>query len=82
MKIPSYIERPIYLEQFLPFVGKDIIKVFTGQRRVGKSYMLFQLMDRISALDPGGRQIYINKELYEFASIRSGAVSRTWCTCT
>ena len=73
MKIPPYIERPTYLDRIMPFVGKDIIQVFTGQRRVGKSYMLFQLMERISSLDPGGRQIYINKELYEFASIRSGS---------
>ncbi len=70
MKIPDYIERPIYLDRVMPYVQKDIIKIFVGQRRVGKSYMLFQLMDRISALDPDGQQIYINKELNEFVDIR------------
>ncbi|MBU0991798.1 MAG: ATP-binding protein [Proteobacteria bacterium] len=71
MKTPDYIERPIYLDRVMPYVKKDIIKIFIGQRRVGKSYMLFQLMDRISTLNPDGQQIYINKELYEFTNIRN-----------
>jgi hypothetical protein len=70
MEIPDYIERPIYLDRVMPYVQKDVIKIFVGQRRVGKSYMLFQLMDRISALDSRVQQIYINKELNEFADIR------------
>jgi len=55
----------------MPFVGKDIMKIMVGQRRVGKSYLLYQLMDRISSLDPQGQQVYINKELHEFAAIRT-----------
>jgi predicted AAA+ superfamily ATPase len=47
------------------------MKILVGQRRVGKSYLLYQLMDRISSLDPKGQQIYINKELHEFAAIRT-----------
>ncbi len=70
MKIPEYIERPLYLQRIMPYVRKDIMKILVGQRRVGKSYMLFQLMDRISALDPDGQQVYINKELHEFAALR------------
>ena len=70
MKTPDYIERPLYLDRIMPYVQKDIIKIIVGQRRVGKSYLLFQLMDRISALDPHGQQIYINKELHEFADLR------------
>jgi predicted AAA+ superfamily ATPase len=70
MKIPEYIERPLYLNRIMPYVQKDIMKIMVGQRRVGKSYMLFQLMDRISAMDPDGQQIYINKELHEFAALR------------
>ena len=70
MNTPDYIERPLYLDRILPYVQKDIIKIIVGQRRVGKSYMLFQLMDRISVLDPEGQQIYINKELHEFAALQ------------
>jgi uncharacterized protein len=71
MGFPEYIERPLYLDRVMPYVHKDIIKIIVGQRRVGKSYMLFQLMDRISVLNPDGQQIYINKELHEFAGIRN-----------
>lgn len=70
MNIPEYIERPLYLNRILPYVQKDIIKVFVGQRRVGKSYILYQLMDRIADINPDGQQIYINKELHEFATLQ------------
>ena len=52
MNIPKYIERPIYMDRIMPYVRKDIMKILVGQRRVGKSYLLFQLMDRLSALHP------------------------------
>ncbi len=64
--IKEYITRQHYLDRIKPYIGKDIIKVITGQRRVGKSYFLFQIMDVITASDPEAQIIYINKELYEF----------------
>lgn len=70
LKTPAYIERPLYLDRIMPYTRKDIIKVIVGQRRVGKSYLLYQLMGRLADLDPGGQQIYINKELHEFADLR------------
>ena len=71
MKTPDYIERPIYIDRIMPYVQKNIIKILVGQRRVGKSYLLFQLMDRIARVHPECRQIYINKELHEFVDIRN-----------
>lgn len=71
MQIPEYIERSIYIDRITPFIGKDIMKILVGQRRVGKSYMLFQLMDRIATNNPDARLVYINKELHEFADIRN-----------
>ena len=65
----EYISRPDYVERIRPFIGKDIIKVLVGQRRVGKSYLLYQLMDEIEDLHPGAFIIYINKELYAFRDI-------------
>ena len=62
----KYITRQHYLDRIKPYIGKDIIKVITGQRRVGKSYLLFQIMDLITVSDPKGQIVYINKELYEF----------------
>ena len=64
--IKEYIARQHYLEKITPYINKDIIKVITGQRRVGKSYLLFQIMDVVTASDPKAQIIYINKELYEF----------------
>ena len=45
MELPRrLIERTGYLERIKPFMRKNIAKVLTGQRRVGKSFLLFQLM--------------------------------------
>ena len=71
MEIPDFYERPLYMNRLLPFVDQDVIKVLVGQRRVGKSYMLFQLMDRIAQMHPQAQQIYINKELHAFAEIKT-----------
>lgn len=65
----EYIKRPIYLELVKPYIDKDIIKVLVGQRRVGKSYMLFQIMDALTLTHKNPEIIYINKELDEFESI-------------
>lgn len=39
------IGHPAYTERIKPFIGKDIIKVLTGQRRVGKSCILKQIQN-------------------------------------
>jgi len=67
----EYISRPDYIERIRPFIGKDIIKVLVGQRRVGKSYLLYQLMDEIQKQNPKAPIIYINKEDYDFRDIRT-----------
>lgn len=67
----KYIARTSYTERIKPFVGKQIIKVLTGQRRVGKSYILFQLMDFIREKNPSANIIYINRELEQFAFIKT-----------
>lgn len=67
----EYIERPYYLKLISPYVDKDIIKVLVGQRRVGKSYMLFQIMDEIISRHDNPNIIYINKELDDFEDIHN-----------
>lgn len=48
MKIPSNIQkRDTYISRIEPFMRKSIIKVLTGQRRVGKSYLFFQLVEKV-----------------------------------
>ncbi|MDD4203287.1 MAG: ATP-binding protein [Candidatus Omnitrophica bacterium] len=69
--IKSFQKREIYIRKVKPFIDKNIIKVFTGQRRVGKSYMLFQVMDILRKKGVKENQIiYINKELNEFAQLK------------
>ncbi|GEP96933.1 ATP-binding protein [Chitinophaga cymbidii] len=67
------IERPVYTGRIIPFINKQIIKVLTGQRRVGKSYVLLQLMDHIRSTDPAANIVYINMELDEFVPIKTHA---------
>lgn len=69
--IKKYIKRQYYLKQITPFIDKDIIKVLVGQRRVGKSYLLFQIMDIIKEKHKTANIIYINKELNQFEHIKS-----------
>ncbi len=65
----TYQKRPYYIDKIRPFIGSDLIKVIIGQRRVGKSYILFQLMDEIKAQDKKANIVYINKEENEFEAI-------------
>ena len=65
------INRPIYTERIKPFIGKNIIKVLTGQRRVGKSYILLQLMQEIKNTVPAANLVYINLEFEEFRTIKN-----------
>jgi len=65
------IDRPVYTKKISPFIGKGIIKVLTGQRRVGKSCILQQLMRVIKEKDPSANIISINMEFEEFRSIRN-----------
>lgn len=39
------IPRPSYIERIRPFIGQDVVKVFTGMRRSGKSTLLKGLQD-------------------------------------
>ena len=63
--------REHYLKKIEPFMGTSLIKVMTGQRRVGKSYILFQLIELIRKKESGANVIYINLEDITFDFIRS-----------
>src|SRR5882757_47909 len=74
MSFPNQvISRHIYIEQIKPFIRKGLIKVLSGQRRVGKSYLLFQIINFIQSQDPKANIIYINKEDLQFDVIRDAA---------
>jgi len=68
--IKRYIVRENYLNKIKPYMDKDVIKVIVGQRRVGKSYMLLQIMDLIKGKNPNANIIYIDKELHKFEEVK------------
>ena len=70
MIVPEFYKRELYLDRIKPFVNTQMIKVLTGQRRVGKSFLIFQLMDYIRLSYPSSDLIYINKELFEFDGLK------------
>lgn len=65
------IQRPTYTNRIIPFINKQVIKVFTGQRRVGKSYVMLQLIEHIKQTDANAHIVYINMELDEYVQIKS-----------
>jgi len=65
------IPRPTYLQSVEPYIGKDLIKVFVGQRRVGKSSLMRLVQKRVLELNPKATIINIDLENYDFSEIRT-----------
>ena len=62
VSIMKIIERENYINQAKPHFGKNIIKVLTGQRGVGKSYLLRLIKKLLKKADQNTNIIYIDKE--------------------
>lgn len=71
IKPTKILNRSSYIERIKPFIGKNLIKALTGQRRVGKSYLLFQIIEEIQKTNPKAPIIYINKEDLAFSEIET-----------
>lgn len=67
---PIYIPRPEYIPKVAPYIDQPLIKVFTGQRRVGKSYIMLQIADHIRTLTPNANIIFIDKEQLAYSHIK------------
>ena len=65
------IVRQHYIEHIQRFIGKGMIIALTGQRRVGKSYIIRQLVSEIEKNNPEANIVYINKEKTKFADIKN-----------
>lgn len=65
------VKREKYLQRVRPYINKPLIKVLTGQRRVGKSYLLKQIIDEIKEQNPGSNFIFIDLEKFEFEFIKT-----------
>lgn len=64
------IIRQSYLDKIEKFLGKDIIIILTGQRRVGKSYILRMFRDKVQT-DNEANIIFIDKEKKDFDNIKT-----------
>ena len=64
------IIRQSYLDKIEKFLGKDFIIILTGQRRVGKSYILRMFKDKVQT-DEQANIIFIDKEKNDFDSIKN-----------
>lgn len=64
------ITRQHYADKVDAWIGKGQIIVLTGQRRVGKSYILKDFVERHKA-EPQTNFIYINKERKKFDTIKT-----------
>ena len=70
MRNPSILyQREAYIERIKPFMRTNAVKVMIGHRRVGKSYILYQLVNIIQDEEPDANIIYINKEDLDFEFI-------------
>ncbi len=66
------IRRDLYWRKIKPFVDKPIIKVVTGMRRVGKSYFLKEIIERLFEQGVALRNVlFVDKEDLNFEFIGS-----------
>lgn len=71
-RLPTLVHRrDSYIERIKPFMHTPIVKVMIGHRRVGKSYILYQLIDEIRNNEHDANIIYINKEDIAYVDIAS-----------
>lgn len=64
------ILRQSYLDKIERYLGKDTIIILTGQRRIGKSYILRLFRDKVSQ-NQEFNVIFIDKEKHEFDDIKT-----------
>ena len=64
--------RPLYTTSIDQYLGSKVVKVLTGQRRVGKSYILRQTAMHLMQQGVSGNNIvFINRELTAFDFIEN-----------
>lgn len=65
------IKREIYLSVLRKYYDIDLIKVLTGVRRCGKSFLLRQIMDELLERNPADHILYLNFEDFKYAELDS-----------
>ena len=67
----DYIIREKYISKIKPFINKPVLKILTGMRRVGKSFLLHIIKDEILKDVADENKIYINFEATNLLSINN-----------
>lgn len=67
------LNRPLYTDKIFRYADKSLIKILTGQRRVGKSYILKYIAQSLKEMHPDSNIVNINLEDFAFAHIRDAA---------
>jgi len=70
--------RDLQIERIRPFFGKPVIKVLTGQRRVGKSSLLRCLRQELGPLNPGLPIVEFSTEDDSLLLIRDAQAFLAW----
>jgi predicted AAA+ superfamily ATPase len=65
------INRAKYVNRIVNYLGKGLIIVLTGQRRVGKSCIMQCVVNEIKQREKDANVIYINKEYTDFNNIKN-----------
>lgn len=65
------IDRPIYIERILRQLNRGMMLILVGQRRVGKSFLLKLLYDRLKANRPEANILFIDKDFGKYKFINS-----------
>jgi len=71
---PKFVvhSRNFYLQRLRPFLGRPVVKILTGMRRVGKSCLLRLLRDDMVGRGmPAENVLFIDKESLEFDAVQT-----------
>lgn len=72
MTASNIIQRPIYLDRIFRQLNRGMMLVLVGQRRVGKSFILRSLVDKLNRDNPSANVLYIDKDFDSYSFISTG----------
>lgn len=65
------IERPIYINRIMRQLNRGVILVLVGQRRVGKSFLLKSIADKLTQDKPDANVLFIDKDFDRYNFLKT-----------